>query len=276
MGETMGRMLVTGGTGTLGSHVVPLLVAAGQDVRVLSRRAGATVPDDGVELMAGDLATGEGIAAALAGVDVVLHLAGNKAGDDATTATLVDAARQAGTPHLVYVSVVGAGEVPLRSRFERAAFGYFEDKRAAELVVERSGLPWTTLRATQFHDFVHGFARAVCKLPVVPVPSDWKVQPVAAEEVAARMVELALGEPAGRAPDLAGPEVRPLRDFVRGYLEAAGRRRLMLPVRVPGRAARVYAAGVNLAPDRAVGKQTWDEFLAERYPGRRGVRSRSA
>jgi uncharacterized protein YbjT (DUF2867 family) len=264
MGETMGRMLVTGGTGTLGSHVVPLLVAAGQDVRVLSRKAGATVAADGVELVAGDLATGEGIAEALAGADVVVHLAGGQSGDDATTATLVDAASEAGTPHLVYISVVGAGEVPIRSRFERAAFGYFADKRAAELLVERSGLPWTTLRATQFHDFVHGFAQAVSKLPVVPIPSDWKVQPVAAQEVAARLVELALGEPAGRVPDMAGPEIRPLRDFMRSYLDATGKRRMMLPVRLPGRAARAYAAGANLAPDRAVGKQTWDEFLAER------------
>lgn len=264
----MGRMLVTGGTGTLGSHVVPRLLAAGQDVRVLSRRVGATVPDDGVELVAGDLTTGEGIAAALADVDVVVHLAGSSSGDDATTATLVDAAREAGTRHLVSISVVGAGEVPIRSRFDRAAFGYFADKRAAELVVERSGLPWTTLRATQFHDFVHGFAQAVSKLPVVPVPSEWKVQPIAAEDVAARLVELALSEPAGRVPDVAGPEVRPLRDFVRAYLEAAGKRRSMLPVRLPGRAARAYAAGANLAPDRAVGKQTWDEFLAERYPRR--------
>ncbi len=262
----MRRILVTGGTGTLGSLVVPRLVAAGEDVRVLSRRAVATVPGDGVTLVAGDLATGAGVPDAVQDVDVVVHLAGDGAHNEATTATLVDTVRRTGAaPHLVFVSVVGAGTVPVRSRFDRAAFGYMADKRAAEIVVERSGLPWTTLRATQFHDFVHGFAQAVARLPVAPVPSDWRVQPVAADEVAARLVDLALSRPAGRVPDMAGPEVRPLRELVRGYLEAVGRRRPMVPVRVPGRAARAYAAGANLAADRAVGKQTWEEFLAERY-----------
>jgi len=79
-------------------------------------------------------------------------------------------------------------------------------------------------------------------------------------------VELALGSPAGLVPDMAGPRVSSMADLLRTYLRVRGKRRLLLPVRLPGRAARAVRAGANLAPDRAVGHRTWEEFLAERVP----------
>jgi uncharacterized protein YbjT (DUF2867 family) len=82
--------------------------------------------------------------------------------------------------------------------------------------------------------------------------------------VAARLVELALGTPAGLVPDLGGPRAYPMAELVRGYLHARGRRRPLLPVRVPGAAARAFRNGANLAPDRAVGRRTWEDFLAAR------------
>ena len=105
--------------------------------------------------------------------------------------------------------------------------------------------------------------QALAKLPVVPTPSGWRAQPIAADEVAARLVELALGDPQGRVPDVAGPEIHTCRGMIREYLDAVGSHRPTMPVRVPGGASRAYAAGGNLAPDRAGGKQTWAEFLAE-------------
>ena len=188
---------VTGGTGTLGRHVVARLRAAGRDVRVLSRQARQS--EQGVELVSGDLDTGEGIDAAV-----------------------------------------------------------------AEEVVAGSGVPWTTLRATQFHELMLAAARGLAKLPVIPVPSGFRFQPVAADEVAARLVELALAEPAGLVPDIAGPRVYAMSELVRGYLRARGKHRLLVPLRLPGKAARAYREGANLSPDRAVGRISWEEFLAER------------
>ena len=255
-------ILVTGGTGTLGRLVTPLLLDAGCRVRVLSRRGHES--GDGIEFVTGDLATGDGIEAAVDGVETIVHCAGSTKGDEDKTRNLVRAASRAGSPHLVYISVVGADRVPVVSGVDRAMFGYFAAKRASERVVADSGLPWTTLRATQFHDLTLMTVRAMAKLPVIPVPAGIRFQPVDTGEVATRLVELTLGEPSGMVPDIAGPRAYELKDLVRSYLRATHRRRLILPVKLPGKAARAFRAGANLAPEQAVGHRTWEDFLAER------------
>ena len=255
-------ILVTGGTGTLGRPVVAGLLSAGSEVRVLSRHSH---PDrEGIEFVTGDLATGDGIAAAAKGAEVIVHCAGSSKGDDDKARHLVRAASQAGAHHVVYISVVGADRMPLAGRIDRAMFGYFGSKLGAERVVADSGIPWTTLRATQFHDLVLTVVSQLAKLPLIPVPSGFRFQPVDAGEVAARLVDLALAAPAGLVPDIGGPRVYATSDLVRAYLRARGKRRALVPIPVPGRAARAVREGATLAPDHAVGRRTWEDFLAER------------
>jgi len=256
------RVLVTGGTGTLGRQVVPRLQAAGCDVRVLSRHPHEAA--DGIEYVTGDLLKDEGIQAAVDGAGIIVHCAGGRKGDDEATRNLVRAASRAGAPHLVYISVIGADRIPVVSATDRAMFGYFASKLAAERVVADSGLPWTTLRAAQFHDLSLMVARQMAKLPVIPVPAGVRFQPVDTGEVAARLVELALGTPAGLVPDMGGPRVYRMADLLRGYLRARGQRRVLVPVWLPGKAARAVRAGANLAPQQAVGHRTWEDFLADR------------
>jgi uncharacterized protein YbjT (DUF2867 family) len=177
---------------------------------------------------------------------------------------LVRAASAASVRHVVYISVVGADRVPIESGIDRAMFGYFGSKLDGERTVSGSGLPWTTLRATQFYDLTLTVAEQMAKLPLIPVPSGVKFQPVDTGEVAARLVELALGKPAGLVPDIAGPRVYPMAELIRGYLRACDKRRLLFPLHLPGKAARAVRAGANLSPDRAVGRRTWEDFLAER------------
>ncbi len=252
--------LVTGGTGTLGRLVVPRLRDAGCAVRVLSRRSAAA--KQGTEYVSGDLDTGAGIEAAVDGAEIIVHLAGSNKGDDEKTLRLVRAAARAGTPHLVYISVVGADRVPVASAVDRAMFGYFASKRAAERVVTDSGLPWTTLRATQFHTLILMVGQMMAKLPVIPLPAGFRFQPVDADEVAARLVELALGEPAGLVPDIGGPRVYTTDELIRSYLRATRQHRAIMPIWLPGKAARAVKGGANLSPERAVGHRTWEEFLA--------------
>ncbi|KKD05371.1 SDR family oxidoreductase [Streptomyces sp. WM6386] len=248
-------LLVTGGTGTLGGHVVPLLRAAGHEVRVLSR--GAREGGDGVEYVTADLLTGEGVAAAVAGAGTVLHLAGGPKGDDEATRNLVRACVGAKVRHLVHISVIGADRVPL---------AWLRTKLESERVIVDSGIPWTTLRAAQFHDLTLTMIEKMTKLPVLPVPGGLRLQPVDSAEVAARLVELTLGEPQRLVPDIAGPKTYDIGELARPYLELRGERsRLRMPVRIPGKAGKAYRAGANLTLQGAeTGKRTWEEFLAGR------------
>ncbi|WP_306366636.1 SDR family oxidoreductase [Nocardiopsis sp. CC223A] len=246
-------VLVTGGTGTLGSLVVPLLRDAGHEVRLLTR--GSRPAPGGLVHVRADLRTGEGIDPALEGIGTVLHLAGGPKGDDVATRNLVAAAERAGVGHLLLISVVAADRVPL---------GYFRAKLGAERAVRESTVPSTVLRAAQFHDLALAAVRTLAKSPLVPVPG-LRWEPVDARDVAERLAALAAGGPAGRVADLAGPEVLPMADLLRTYLAARGVRRPTIPLRIPGAAGRAYRAGENLAgPDADRGTRTWAAFLAER------------
>ncbi|WP_448811179.1 SDR family oxidoreductase [Agromyces bauzanensis] len=277
-------ILVTGGTGTLGRLVVERLVEAGRKVRVLSRRlpdASAGVPTHpAVEHVAADLESGDGIDAAVAGIHTIVHLAGSSTGDELKARNLVHAASAAHATHLVYISVVGADRIPVVTKTDRNMFGYFEQKRAAELVISESGIPFTTLRATQFQELVWVVTGMMAKLPVIPLPRGLRVQPVAAAEVADRLAELAQGEPRGLVPDVAGPRIYNAADLLRGYLRAVGKHRVIVPIGLPGKAAKAMLAGANLSPERAVGTGTWEEFVAERTTATtdetEGVRNRYA
>ncbi|MCS5736099.1 SDR family oxidoreductase [Herbiconiux daphne] len=259
-------ILVTGGTGTIGSRVVPLLAGEGRRIRVLSRHpergdqpdagnAGDAGVGDLVQHVGGDTVRDQGLAEAMAGVDVVLHLAGGAKGDDVAARNVVAAARRAGVDRLVLISVIGADRMPI---------GYFRTKAAAERTLERSGLPFTVLRVAQLHDFVRPVVRAMARLPLLPAPGGLRFEPVDRDEVAARLAALTLGAAASRVPDLAGPEVLDLPRLAALYAEASGRRRhALLPVRLPGAVGRAYRAGDNLADESADrGRRTWAQSLS--------------
>jgi uncharacterized protein YbjT (DUF2867 family) len=252
------HVLVTGGTGTLGRSVVRRLSEQGCRVRALSRKQRDA--GDGVEYVVGDLAKGTGLEEAVAGADQIIHCASASKGDAEATHNLVNAARAEGRqPHLVYISVVGV---------DRIRFGYFPMKLAAEKVVVESGLPWTLQRATQFYDFILNGARSTKRLPIVPVPKDFRCQPIDAGEVADRLVALALGPPAGRVPDIGGPEESTWAEMIGQYLQAAGRKRAVLQVWLP--MMKEIRAGALLVRDepgaapRPYGKTTWEDFLQRR------------
>ena len=182
------------------------------------------------------------------------------------TRRLVQAARRAGDPHLVYVSIVGVDRIPLT---------YYRAKVDSERDVALSGLPWTTLRATQFHEFTADLLARLTRLPVVPAPHGWRFQPVDVREVADRLVAAADVGPAGRLPDVGGPEVLTVADLAQAYLTATGRRRPVVPLPVPGRFSAAFRAGGNLSPDGRAAGQTFAAFRAERSAQGTGTRSGS-
>jgi uncharacterized protein YbjT (DUF2867 family) len=250
----MTTTLVTGATGALGAPTVTRLRAAGHDVRALSRRSGPG-------LTTGDLLTGAGIQEAVAGADTVVHLATGPRGrgDVEKTRTLLRAAGGAGVRHLVLVSIVGIDDVPL---------AYYRDKVVVERLVRESGLGYSILRATQFHSLVEALFTVQRRSPVVLAPS-FPLQPIAVEDVADRLVELAGDAPAGRVADIGGPEQRGVPDLARLWARATGTRRPVLPLSLPGKLFAAYRAGSALVPGPAYGRRTFADHLAARAGSRR-------
>lgn len=233
-------ILITGGTGTLGRDLVPLLPGAS----ILSRTAGEN-------RRVADLATGAGLDAALAGIDTVIHLADGK-DQAAVTRTLVDAASRAGVRHLVFISIVGIDRIP---------FAYYTAKLAAERVVTEGPVPFTVLRTTQFHQFAAMLYEAQRFSPFIFSPK-LSIQPIDTRVVAARLAELAAGAPAGRVADMGGPEVLTGDELTRLMKAARGWKRAAIRFSLPGKTWAAYAAGHHLAPDARSGGRTFAEFLA--------------
>ena len=246
----MSTVLVTGGTGVLGSRVVPRLVARGNTVRVLSRRERPSA--DGVEAFRGELRSGEGLAAAARGVDTIVHCATSplwraRATEVAGLRSLIAAIGDA-RPHLLYVSIVGVHRIP---------YYYYRAKWEAEQVVGESDLPWTILRATQFHYLIDKYTAG----PLALAPKGSRVQLVDASEVADRLVELVDTGPSGRVADMGGPEILTIPDVARLQKEILGRRLWAVEFPAVGRTARGFSEGLNLCPDQAVGKITYADYL---------------
>ncbi|GAB2891058.1 SDR family oxidoreductase [Streptomyces mayteni] len=253
----MSVILVTGGSGTVGREVVARLLEDEHEVRILSRRSrdeGERLP---VRWFTGDLKTGRGLGPAMAGVDTVVHCATTGGRSDITvTRRLIGAAREAGAPHLVYISIVGVDRV--------ATFPYYRAKLECERLVEESGLPWTILRATQFHSLITRFVHAQRLLPAVfTLGGGVRLQPVEAAEVGRRLAELASGEPLlGRAGEMAGPEIRSAEELTREAVRAEGLHRPVVPLRLPVKSFQAVRDGALLSPEHADGRVSFEEFLA--------------
>ena len=244
-------ILVTGGTGTLGRPTVDLLHAAGHDVRVLSR-----TPGEGRAV--GDVSTGEGLSSAMSGVDTVLHLAtsaGKK--DPQQTRNVVEAARNAGVKHLIYISIVGVDVVP---------YSYYRAKLASERIIEESGIPFTILRASQFHAFLRMFIDLQKKMPMI-IAIDVPDQPIAVEEVAARLVELVEAGPSGRVADIAGPEQLKLRDAIATWQRHAGTRKPVWMMPLFGKTIRAFREGHHMTGLPGYGTETFESYAAREARG---------
>ena len=246
------RVAVAGGTGLVGREVVRVLEARGHEPVVLARSVGV------------DLVSGAGLSTTLAGADVVVDVSNTVtmsrrkavAFFAAAARNLGRAAADAGVGHVVVLSIVG---------IDRVDAGYYAGKRVQEDVVLSGPVPATVLRATQFHEFA-GQLLARMRGPVALVPR-MPVQPVAAREVAAALVDLAVAAPVGRAPELAGPQRLELVDLARQVRHAQRSRRLVVPIRVPGSLGRALAAGGLIPTGEGLrGEVTFAQWLRETYP----------
>jgi len=259
----MTTVLLTGATGVLGRELEPRLLDAGHDVRAASRSPPTGGEVEWVEL---DLADGTGVREAVDGVGIVVHAASDARGDSESvdvrgTERLLDAAADADVANFVYVSIVGIDEIP---------YAYYEHKLEAERAVEASAVPSTIVRSTQFHPFVAALLATVSRLPLWPLPTEFRLQPIDTGEAADRVAEHATVEAVGRAPDVGGPDVLSVRQLAEAYREERGLHRPIVRLPIPGSVASAFRAGEATSPDRDVGTRTWNEWLAaqEGVPGK--------
>jgi uncharacterized protein YbjT (DUF2867 family) len=253
------NVLVTGGTGALGRHLVRLLRASGHRARIFSRH-----PKGHDDAVTGDLTTGAGLAKAMTGMDAIIH-AGSatkqparlRATDIVGTRRLLAMAHEAGIRHVVYISIVGT---------EGVDYPYYKYKLEAEAIVQENIVPWSILRTTQFHTLMETFLSGFSVVPFFEaVPFKWQFQPVAPVEVAARLIEIVKNEPAGRLPDFGGPEVRDFKSIARSWLDARKSRKRLVNLPVPLKFSRQFAEGRLLTPDHPDGKITFEQYLKDKY-----------
>ena len=245
------KIVVAGATGTVGAQVVALAGQRGHDVVALSRKTGQ------------DLTTGRGLAEALAGAEVVIDVSNQmsmstrKSVDFFTrvTGNLQGAARAAGVGHHVALSIVGIDGLDT---------GYNAGKLAQERLVAQGAVPWSIQRATQFHEFAGQVLQQAAIGPMAVIPK-MLLRPVAAWEVAQRLLEVAESAPSGRTTDLVGPRDETLIDMVRSSLAQDGLNRRLISVSPPGKYWRAARSGVLRGSANSLsGQMTYDQWLAVR------------
>jgi uncharacterized protein YbjT (DUF2867 family) len=256
----MATVLVTGATGSLGRAVVRRLLAGGHIVHALSRQPQVALPA-GAKLVAGDLARSADLAQALAGVEAIIHCATDPKRaqeiDVEGTRHLLEAARSA-APHLVYPSIVG---------IDHSAYPYYQAKRATERLIEHGPLPWSVLRATQFHSFVAWLIQSFGPDTVdeMVIPDGMRFQSVDVREVAAQLISLVERGPVGRDADMGGPEILTFDAMATAYLRIRGRTTTIRSAALSGDLYNVFRSGVNLTPNHAQGVVTWGAWLQRHY-----------
>lgn len=253
------RIAVAGGTGVVGRHVVEVARERGHEVVVLARA-------EGVDLVAGTGPGGGPLAPVLAGVDTVVDVTSvetvsakeSRAFFGAVTRHLLAAGTEAGVRHHVALSIVGV---------DRAPHSYYAGKVLQEQLVAAGSVPWTLLRATQFHEFAGQLPGRTRVGPLVVVPR-MTSEPVAAREVAERLVALAEAGPAGRVADLGGPREEQVVAMVRAFVAASGARGRVVGLPLPGAYGRAMRDGtLATGPGADHGTQTYDEWLRGTYGG---------
>jgi len=256
----MNKVLVTGGNGNLGKHVVEVLLNKGIRTAVLTTKK-SNVTLNNLQFFTGDLLENIGLKEATAGVEGIIHCASNPRNfletDIVGTTNLLNALDRNSIKHFIYISIVG---------IDKSDYPYYQGKLEVENIIANSGIPFTILRTTQFHDFVLNMIKTLDQSEAsdsIKIPSGLRFQSVAIQEVAELLVSLSLEESKGLIEDFGGPEILHLEEMTKFYLEAIKSNKLITLEEPEDIRHKLFTTGVNLCPENHSGKQTWKKYLTK-------------
>ena len=256
----MKKVLVTGGTGNLGRHLLSYLGKKRFQITVLSSGSNSKPLPDTAKIVYGDLANNIGLNEAVSDADTIVHCASDfrnfNSVDIKGTENLVHAAASASVKHIIYISIVGT---------DKSNFPYYQAKHKAERIIINSNIPYTILRSTQFHEFAVSILQTCIRKrngKTVTVPAGLKFQTVSIVEVAEKLAELCEATPAGLLPDFAGPEILSFEEMASSYLKFAGSDYTLLFEKDKDELFNVFRSGINLNSENKYGKETWGDYLA--------------
>ena len=267
--SSLPTILVAGGTGALGSAVAERLKSDNKRVRILSQRPSPANLDPSYQWAQADVVTGNGLQEALRDVEIIVNCIGNAQDayktDVLGVKRLAEMASAAGVRHFFHISIVGIEQIKLE---------YYRYKVQAEAAVIESGVPYSIQRLTQFHtllDYMMTSMRVEDTIYTLPIAGAAQFQPIDTRDVAAYIAPILFSGPAGRLPDVGGPQLLQVSDMARVFLMAQGitEATLVDPETgfFPSTAVDGFMQGRNTVPDNRHGQITWSDYVRERYIG---------
>lgn len=248
----MSDILITGGTGRLGKVLSRLLTRNGTEHTLASRNKPADVDN----WMFIDLLNKQGTEQAVEGKKIIFHLAHDLKTDSVVTRNLLDALKGKPDVHLIYISIVGIDAVPM---------AYYREKLKSEQAIAGSGVAYSILRATQFHEYAEYVISSFLRFPVCFLPKKVLIQPVQIEVVAQELLRISQGAPLNGIKNIAGAEVLSLGEMAKRWLQATKKKRIILPFPLRSGLGRALKKGGLTLGTLNPESITWEAWLKKKY-----------
>ena len=254
----MKRIWITGGTGKVGRVIIPRLLEQGNEVHVLTTQKNPGLSSE-VGIYQGDLTKAFTLQNAFSNAEIILHCASNFLDPENVDVTgsrnLLSVVPKKKLKHLIYISIVGV---------DKSQYPYYKAKYEVEQMIMKSGIPFTNLRATQFHHFVlHRIIKPIDtgEGKILQLPENFTFQSIDISDVAEKIIELVGRIPQNETISIGGPEVLSLEKMAQDYLDYLGRKDKIESV--PPESFKIFQTGINLCPDKSYGKVTWEKYLLD-------------
>lgn len=258
----MARILVTGGTGALGTDLVARLAQTPHIIRITSRQPKPA--EAKTEWAQVNFESQRDFSEAVRDVDVIVHCASSPTrntyqADVIGTQNLLASARQAKVKNFIFISIVGIDRIP---------YSYYLHKLAIEKDIKESGVPYSIARVAQFHGFIDmllGLTKRLWWMPILTLPTNWQLQTIDTREVSTYLAPFIEKDATGRIDNVAGPQVLRLGDMARQWRDIQGGYKPIIRLPMFGKIAHGVDQCYLTAPDKAYGSITWADYLREKY-----------